>query len=339
MVTESELRVAVLGAGAIAQVSHLPAYSRIPEVRVTAVCDSDRGKADRVARRFNVNHVATSWEEAIRRDDIDAVDICLPNHLHAEVALAALEQGKHVLCEKPFSRTSEEAQSMVDAAARHGRVLMGGFNNRFREDAQVLKRFVSEGELGRVSFLKTGWLKPASSWPDKGWQQIKRYAGGGVLLDLGVQMLDLALWFLDMPKVLSVSAAAHPKPEEEAIETGAAALLRLEGGVTMTLEVSWGLLVDRDFAYLNLFGDQGAALLNPLRLQKEMHGSLVNVTPNVGPGGNPYKKSYENEMRHFVHCARTGARPLSPGEDAVTVLHILEGLYRSAVEEREVRLD
>ena len=338
MVDAKPVRVGIAGGGAIAQVSHLPAYAHIPGVALTAICDSDAATARRLAARYNVPHVFTSYEQLADCPDVDAVDICLPNHLHAPAAIASLRAGKHVLCAKPFSRSSAEARSMVEAARAANRVLMGGFNNRFREDANVLKRFVSEGELGNVFFVKTGWLRQPKSWKAPKWSRVKRYAGGGVLLDLGVQMLDLALWFLDMPAVETVSASAYPRPSEDALETSASAHLRLAGGTTLSLEVSWGLLMEKDFAYLNLVGDPWSALLNPLRLQKEMHGSLCNGTPSVGPGGSAYKQSYENELRHFVDCVRTGKKPLSPGEHAVRVLAVLEAMVESAVSGREVRL-
>ncbi len=335
---EREVRIGIVGAGAIAQVSHLPAYARIPGVAVGAICDVDLAKARRVAARYNVPRVTRSYDELASMDELDAVDICLPNHLHAPAATAALEAGKHVLCEKPFSRSSKEAELMVAAAGKQDRVLMSGFNGRYREDVTVLRRFVSEGELGTVFYAKTGWLMQPSAWSGSSWKTKKRYAGGGVLLDLGIQMLDTTLWLLDMPEVESVSATAHPRPQREDLESTASALLRLAGGGTVTLEVSWGLLMEKDFAYLNLFGDQGAALLNPLRVHKEMHGSLMNVTPAVSAGRNAYKLSYENEIRHFVECVRTGARPLSPGEDALTMLRLLEAVYQSALEGREIRL-
>lgn len=332
------LRIGLLGAGGIAQVSHLPAYARIPEAVVTAIADVDRGKAERVASRYNVPAVAESYDAVAVLDTVDAVDICLPNHLHAPAALAALAAGKHVLCEKPFSRSAEEARAMVEAARKADRVLMGGFNHRFREDARILKRFVDKGELGRVFYGKTGWLMQAASWTPGSWREEKRYAGGGVLMDLGIQMLDLALWLLDMPRVVSVSASAHPKPTRETLETTATALLRLEGGCVLSLEVAWGLLVAKDMAYVNLFGEKGAALLHPLRLHKEKRGSLVDVTPALRAPRNLYKQSYEHEIRHFVECARGSLWPDSPGEDALALLEISEALYRSAGEGKEVVL-
>jgi len=332
------VRVGIVGAGAIAQVSHFPAYHRLPGVKLTAVCDVDMGKAHRVASRYNVPHVTESFEELVRLEDVDAVDICLPNHLHAPATLAALEAGKDVLCERPFSRSSEEAAAMVSAAKDRKLVLMSGFNNRYREDALLLKRFVAEGEIGRIFYAKAGWLMQASTWSGAGWRKKKKYAGGGVLMDLGIQMLDMALWVLGMPKVLAVSATANPRPTSDDMESTASAFLRLASDNVITLEVSWGLLMERDFAYVNLFGEKGVALLNPLRLHKEMHGSLVNVTPTLGSSKNPYKLSYESEIKHFIECVRTRARPNTPGEDALAMLRLLEALYRSATEGREVEL-
>ena len=332
------VRVGIVGAGAIAQVSHFPAYHKLPGVKVVAVCDLDLAKARRVAARYNVPHITDSFETLAGLDDVDAVDICSPNDVHAPAALAALAAGKHVLCERPFSRSSEEAASMVAAAKKADRVLMSGFNNRFREDATLLKRFVAEGELGRVFYAKAGWLMQAATWSGAGWRKKKKLAGGGVLMDLGAQMLDMALWILDMPKVAAVSATANPVPAHDETESTASALLRLASGGVITLEVSWGLLMERDFAYLNLFGDKGAALLNPLRFHKEMHGSLVNVTPALASPRNSYKLSYESEIRHFVECVRTGSQPGSSGEDALAMQRLLEALYRSATEGREVPL-
>jgi predicted dehydrogenase len=335
---KSSIRVGLIGSGAIAQVSHLPALGRIPEARVTAICDLDVAKAKRVASRYNVPRVTDSFEELVGMEEVDAVDICLPNHLHAPAAIAALRSGKHVLCERPFSRGTKEAEQMVAAAREQELVLMGGFNNRFREDAVVLKRFVEAGELGEIFHAKTGWLMQAATWSGAGWRKKKRYAGGGVLVDLGIQVLDTALWVLGMPEVESVVAGAHPLPIKDELESTASAYLRFANGGTLTLEVSWGLLMDRDFAYLNLFGEKGAALLNPLRLHKEMHGSLVNVTPNLASPKNAYKQSYEIEIRHFLECVRTGQPSDAPGEDALNLLRILEAIYRSALESREVKL-
>ena len=333
-----KIRVAVIGAGAVAQINHIPAYSRLETADVVAVCDIDVEKAKRVAARFGIPVVTADHEELFKRDDIDAVDVCVPNHLHAPMTIAALNAGKHVLCEKPFSRSPQEAQRMVAAAEKNGCCLMAAFNNRFRNDAQLLKTFVDKKEIGRIFYAKTGWLIKHASWDAESGTAPKRFAGGGVLIVVGVQMLDLALWLMGMPEVETVSASTARRPDIDEVESNASAFIRLEGGATLTLEVGWSLLMEKDFAYINLFGEHGAALLNPFRLHKEMHGSLVNVTPATESIRNVYKQSYETEIAHFIDCVRTGRKPAAPGSEAVAVLKVLEAIYKSAETGREVKL-
>lgn len=333
-----KIRVAVIGAGAVAQINHIPAYARLENVELAAVCDIDEEKAKRVAARYGIPVATADHEELFARDDIDAVDVCVPNHLHSTMSVGAINAGKHVLCEKPFGRTPAEAGKMVAAAEKKGVVLMAAFNNRFRNDAQLLKTFVEKQEIGKVFYAKCGWLIKHTSWDEESWKAQKRFAGGGVLIDLGVQMLDLALWIMGMPDVVSVSASHAQRPGVDEVESSAAAFIRLGTGATLTLEVGWSLLMEKDFAYVNLFGEHGAALLNPFRLHKEMHGSLVNVTPATESIRNVYRQSYDAEISHFVECVRTGRKPASPGADAMTVLKVLEAIYKSAETGREVKL-
>lgn len=335
---KKKIRVGVIGAGAGAQINHIPTYSRIEGVEVAAVCDIDVEKARRVAQRFNIPLATADHDQVFADKDIDAIDICVPNHLHSSMTVGALNAGKHVICERPFSRNPAEAAKMVAAAEKNKCVLMAAFNNRYRNDAQVLKTFMAKGEVGKIFYVKSGWLLKHTDWDDKSWKSQKRLAGGGVLIDLGVQMLDLALWILGMPAVETVTASTFTRPGHDEVESNAAAHLRLAGGCTLTLEVGWSLLMEKDFAYLNLFGEHGAALLNPLRLHREMHGSLVNVTPSLESSRNIYRQSYENELSHFVECVRTGKKPLSPGSEAVEVLKVLEAIYKSAQTGREVKL-
>jgi len=164
-----------------------------------------------------------------------------------------------------------------------------------------------------------------------------REAGGGVVLDLGFQMLDQALWIMGGPKVESVTASVHRRTKGE-VEDSATAFLRLESGATLSLELTWGLLMERDFAYLNLFGTGGAALLNPLRIHKGMHGTLVNVTPTLPTPGNQFKQSVEAQIAHFAESLRKGGRPMGSAEEILPVMELMDAIYRSAEQGKEVRL-
>jgi predicted dehydrogenase len=331
------LRIGLIGVGAAAQVSHIPTLKKTEDVELVALCDRDPEKTARVAQKFQIPRAYSRFEELLADDEIDAVDICTPNFLHAPMATAALEAGKHVLCERPLARSGKEAQAMADAARRAGRTLMCSVQHRFRDDAMLLRKFVAKGDLGEIFFAKAGWLRQRTEWDSDEWRRQKRESGGGVVLDLGFQMLDQALWILGGPKVDSVTASVHRSRKGE-VEDSATALLRLDGGVTLTLELTWGLLMEKDFAYLNLFGSRGAALLNPFRIHKGMHGTLMNVTPTLDTPRNQYKQSMEAQIEHFTDALRRGTAPMGNAAEIVPVMELMDAIYRSAEQEKEVRL-
>ena len=335
---KKSLKVALVGVGAAAQINHLPSLQRLEDVELVALCDRDPEKASRVAQKFGVPTSYNRFEELLANDDIDAVDITTPNYLHAPMAVAALEAGKHVLCERPLARNGAEAATMAKAAKASDRLLMCAVQHRFRPDAQLLRKFVDKGDLGDIFLAKGGWLRQKTEWDSDAWRAQKRESGGGVVLDLGFQMLDMALWVLGDPKVESVTASVH-RTKKGDVEDSATAFLRLASGATLTLELTWGLLMEKDFAYLNLFGSGGAALLNPFRVHKGMHGALVNVTPALDTSRNQYKQSMEAQMAHFADALRRGTKPEGAGEELLPVMELMDAIYRSAEQGKEIHLD
>ena len=236
------IRIAVLGAGAIAQVMHLPMLTRMRGVEIAAVSDRDAHTARTVAERYGAKAMEAErvWDDPTIR----GVIVSTPSHRHEENVRDALRAGKYVLCEKPLALTAEGVRNVLAEEGAAGRLLVG-MNQRFRTDARALRSFVVSGELGDVYYLKTGWLnrtKPAGRL--RSWRQT-RSAGGGALMDLGLQMLDLALWTYGYPKPLRVSAHRHVPPGAE-VEDSAALLLRLEGDRVINLEVTWSLISRRD---------------------------------------------------------------------------------------------
>ncbi len=331
------LKIGLVGDGAAAQVNHIPALKKVEGLELVALCDRDAEKAQRVAAKFGVPQAVSRIEDLFAIEGLDAVDICTPNYLHAPMAVAALEAGLHVLCERPLARSSEEAAAMVKAARKAERVLACAVQHRFRPDAQLLRRFVEKGDLGEIFLAKAGWLRLKTAWDSDEWRRTKRESGGGVVLDLGFQMLDLSLWVLGQPKVVSVTASVHRNKKGE-VEDSATAFFRLESGATLTLEVTWGLLMEKDFAYLNLFGSGGAALLNPFRVHKGMHGTLVNVTPALETSRNQYRQSMEAQLAHFADTLRTNKRPMGSVDEILGVMEILDAVYRSAEQGKEVKI-
>jgi predicted dehydrogenase len=337
-VAKRSLRLGVIGVGHVAQTNHLPALKKRRDAEVVAICDDDADKVRLVAQHFGIPRTATDSEKLLRSDDIDAVIVATPNHLHAPMTIAALGYGKHVLCEKPPARNATEAAQIAEAAGRGDRVLMYGMNKRFQSDVQVLRQYMARGEFGKIFYAKTGWLRRRGDARGPAWYDNKLSAGGGVLMDLGVQMLDLTLWLLGNPKVAAVSATKYAVDPRQEVEDTLAALLVFENGASLSLEVSWALLLEKSFPYLNLFGTHGAALLNPFRIHKELGGNLLNVTPALDSPRNIYKQSYEAEIDHFIRCVTQGETPMASAEEGLALMKVIDAIYQSAEARREVRL-
>jgi predicted dehydrogenase len=335
---EPRLRIGVIGAGAAAQVAHLPALRGLGGVEVLALSDTDEQKLRQVSQRYGIRRVFVDFEDLLRVEEIEGVVVATPNYLHAPMSIAALNYGKHVLCERPMAMNPRDAREMVKAARESARTLLIGFNQRYRPDVRVLRTFVKKGELGEILYVKTGWLRRRTDWPEGSWMMRAHSAGGGVFLDLGVQMLDLALWVCGYPQVLAVSAVTNRRGKGYDVEDSGSAFLRLSGKAVLSLEVSWTLVFDKDLTYVNFLGNRGAAALNPLRIHKELYGQLVNVTPVMKLPSNLHKASYEAQAAHFVECMRGRQEPAIPAEECLRTTEVLQAIYRSAELGEEVKM-
>lgn len=332
---DERLRVGLLGLGAIAQVVHLPILASLDNVKLVVVCDADRPKARAIGSRFGIERVAKDDDEVFAADDVDAVVICTPSHQHEGQAIAALEGGKHALVEKPLALTDEACNRVLEAAERAGRAAMVAMNNRYRPDASALKPFADGGELGDIFLTRSAWLNRKVRVVRPTWRHRLETAGGGALIDLGVQALDLAMWMLGFPEAASVIAHTHTDTGME-VEDTAAIIVRLVGGGGISLTVSWSLVAERDRHYLRLLGTRGSGAISPLAVFKEMEAGLLDVTPLIPPGReNLYTASYRQQLQHFADVALGKAKAEPPREQAELMRLIALG-YRSALEQREV---
>jgi predicted dehydrogenase len=334
MQRSDEVRIGVLGLGAIAQVVHLPVLSGMAGVRIVAVCDADDQKAKSLAARFGVERVFLRDEEVFRADDLDAVVICTPNHLHEEQAIAALESGKHVLVEKPLAMTAEGAAKAVAVAERSAKALVVAMNNRYRPDTQALRPFVSGGELGEVFLTRGAWLNRKIRVLRPTWRHRLATAGGGALMDLGVQTLDLCLWILGYPVVESVYCHTHLGEGME-VEDSAAIVIGLAGGSAITVTVSWNLVAERDRQYMRFLATRGSAAIAPFAVYKEVEHGLLDVTPALQPGTeNVYTASYRQELTHFVEACR--GKGVEPPREQIELMEVIALAYRSAREKQKL---
>jgi len=331
-----KIRVGVIGLGWVAQVFHRPILSKIDDVELVAVCDKDKPRSRSIAEKFDVPVVTTSPQELIERDDVDAVLVSTSTDAHHLIVTNALKEGKDVFVEKPIARTYLEGKEITELAHREKRKLMVGMNNRFRADSMILKSFIEKGELGKLFYAKGGWLKSLSD--TNPWMTRKDKSGGGVMLDLGIVMLDLVLWMMNFPRVTHVSGSVYSH-KTKSVEDTCLATIKMQQNCVLTLEVSWSLLSLQDYFYTNLFGTEGSALINPLRIHKQLHGNLVNLTPASSESPNAmYRKSYENQLRHFMGALR-GLHPvISTGEEAMERMKVVEAIYKSSRMGKEVKL-
>jgi predicted dehydrogenase len=333
-----KLRVGLLGVGAIAQVVHLPVLTRMENVELVAVCDVDQPRARAIADRFGIPMVCKDDDVVFASDDIDAVIICSPSYLHESQAIAALQGGKHVLVEKPLALTAEAAERVIEAAEKTDRALMIAMNNRWRPDTMALRPFANNGELGHVFLTRGAWLNRKMRMVRPTWRHRKATAGGGALMDLGVQILDLCLWMQDFPEAASVFTHLH-QPEGMDVEDSAGILVRLTNGSAISLTVSWSLVAERDRHYMRMLGTRGSGAISPLGVFKEVEtGQIIDVTPTVVLGKeNLYTASYRQELSHFVNSALGREHERLPREQ-VQIMRIVEAGYRSHAEKREVAL-
>jgi len=329
--------VGIIGLGGIAQTIHLPILSKLPDVEIVAVCDLDGSKARSLAAKYGVRRSYDDYQTMLKEEEnLVGIDICVSTNAHKEVAEAALEAKKHLLIEKPLARTQKEAIDIVADAKKHGRMLMVGMNNRFRPDSMILKSFIQEKELGKIYYAKAGWLKKLSL--ANPWLTRKEQSGGGVVLDLGIVMFDLTFWMMGYPEVNEVIAANYSH-NTKGVEDSSVVFIRMKNGSTITIESSWSFESEQDFFYCDVFGTEGSGSLNPFRILKKMHGSLVNLAPvSHDTPLTLYRKSYENELKHWVGALR-GIHPLaSTGEEAVHRMKIVDAIYKSAKTGKSARL-
>ena len=333
----NSLQVGILGVGAITQVVHLPMFCERPDVDVIAVSDPDTLKAEALAARFQVPRVQSD-EEILADNEIQAVAICTPNHLHESLAVEALERGKHVLVEKPLAMNAEGVRRVLAAAAASGRHLAVGMNHRFRPDVGTLASFVAGGELGDLYAVRANSLARKMPAVGSTWRQKPEEAGGGALMDLGVPILDLAFWLVGYPQITRVTAVF--RSGEADVEEAATVFAVSESGIAFSVEVSWNLFAESDRHHCRVTGTEGSGSLPPLDIHKQLGGRPMDVTPRqpkARGGENRFQNAYRRLLDEFVRAVLGEGDVLAPVEQ-VHLMEVISAAYRSAREGREIHL-
>ncbi|HET9425973.1 MAG TPA: Gfo/Idh/MocA family oxidoreductase [Gemmatimonadaceae bacterium] len=329
-------RVGIIGAGAIAQLAHLPALARMRGVEVVALCDADRPKARSLADRFNVPDTFTDIDDLLELEELDAVVVATPNHLHEPQVMAALAAGVDVLCERPVALSARGVERILATANRYGRKIIVGNNHRFRTDVQALERFIRGGELGKVTGIRAGAYH--FKRPGEGWRMRRAESGGGAFFDHGTPMLDLALWIAESPEVERVSASMERGRGASAVEDSMHVTLVCASGMVTVIDVTHCYVGQEERWWFEVLATRGSGRLAPLRVVKELNGRASDVSPSGAAGReSAFLQSYRAELAHFVAVVQ-GTVPYDPPSDQVRVHKVIEAIYRSAEEGKEIRL-
>ena len=352
-------RVGLIGLGGIAQNAHMEAYTKMENVEIAAVCDVLPQRIEEFRTRFSMPDVAgfTDFRDLLQVENLDFVDICTPNYLHAEIAMAALKRGLHVFCEKPDAVSAEEARKMMDTAKKQNRVLMVMRNNRYLETSEYLKRYIDDGKMGEIYAARCGWQRRRGIPGKGGWFTTKAESGGGPLIDLGVHMIDLTMWLMGNPRPVSVSGCIYKKfADTKAVDSVHAAFgtaredgimdvedlamgfIRFANGACLQIEFSWASNIEKEQRFLELRGSRAGAawssLDDRLKIFGEEYGQTVDYLPRI----QNERSAHKANIAHFVDVVTKGEKPMFVPQQGVDMMGILEGLYRSAEEGREILL-
>ncbi|TDF97222.1 Gfo/Idh/MocA family protein [Paenibacillus piri] len=350
---EKQLRVGIIGCGGIANAKHMPSLAKLPQVELAAFANRTPDKARLAAQSFGSADakVYADYRELLEDRTIDVVHVCTSNDTHAEIAIAALAAGKHVMCEKPMAKTTAEARRMVEAAKRSGKKLTISYNNRYRPDSQYLYQMCRNQDLGHIYWAKAYALRRRGV-PTWGAFLSKEKQGGGPLLDIGTHSLDLALWMMDnyKPKTVLGTAfhqlgkqpnAANPygswDPSRFTVEDSALAMITMDNGATVTLEASWALnIVHEGTGKVTLCGTAaGADMWDGLTINGEKYGKLYTTRIHLEDVGVPFYETRKEspadlEARLWIEAILNDREPVVQPEQALVVQEILEAIYVSA---------
>lgn len=338
---DAQLKVCVVGCGGVAQVVHLPILIRMPSVKVVAVCDLDLRKANVVANRFGIEKAYSDILEMCAQCEPDALFILTPNNMHLPMSLIALKHGAHVFIEKPGAKTGAEAQKIADEANKRNKHVMVGMYSRFRPDLRALKKIIEAGTLGDIFFIKAEWLQAKFQSIKQSWLLNKKIAGGGVLMDLGIQLIDTSWWLTGKPKIESVKAYARQINPGLKVEDFCSVYLKFAGNLKMAFHSSWNFPIAKDRFIGEIFGDGGSINLNPFFVEKISHGKGVDITPKGfdRQAAQIFTQAYQTEIKHFVDLIRGKTKRVESNiEDAVNILNITDAIYQSLSTNREVKL-
>jgi len=339
------IRIGLIGCGKIAQ-AHIRGYQEAPDLAQVVVCCDEWSAELAQATAQDLNAAATTrWQDVIERSDVDAVSICMPHFLHAEIAIAAADAGKHVLVEKPMGMNLAESRRMVEAVEAADTVLMAGQNQRFMAEHRQIKELLDQGAIGRVVAVRfdcNQFLK--RMYPEGSWMFSKEKTGGGMVICTAVHKLDLLRYLFGEIARVSAFVGHTGLNYDMDNEDIAAIILEFESGIIgegFYLFAAHQAPIPTATGELTVFYGENGIIHNVMGWHiysteiEKYSGGLTRLP--IRP--QPYRDSIVAEVRHFLESIRDGAEPLTSGRDNLGTMAAIDAIYRAAETRTVVELE
>ena len=348
MPRKKKVRMGFIGGGGISR-THMRYLAEMEDVELLAVADVSQPALEQCREAHGFEHCFTDYRKLLKVDGLDAVSVCTPNSMHHRPTVEALKAGLDVMVEKPMAMNAKEAGEMVRTAEERGRLLVIGFQHRFRSNAQMLKRSIDSGVFGKVLYARCQALRRRGI-PNWGVFGRKELQGGGPMIDIGVHIMEVAHYLMGAPKPVSAfgstytylgdrkSSVVSSWPDWDhktyTVEDLAVGMIRFDNGATLTVESTFAAHLEHDVFDFVLMGEKAGGRFDPPMIFKDEADTMVNLAPGFLPNDD----CFEYKMRHFIDCVRTGKPSQAPGEHGLLVQQMLDGIYKSAETGREVRI-
>lgn len=349
------MKIGVIGCGTIANAQHIPAYINNEKAEIKYFCDIIPERAQKAVKEYGCGKAVTDYKEVLADEEITAVSICTPNNVHCEITLAALAAGKNVLCEKPAARVYEDALKMQKAQHESGKVLNIGVVNRFNKGVNKIKELIDSGELGDVYQVYVSFRSHRSIPGLGGDFTNKAVAGGGVTIDWGVHFFDIVMYCCGDPEVKTVSAeefkhlgnpineyvytsmwAGPPKNDGVCdVEDGVTGMIRTNGPV-ITFNGAWAQNIGENEMFIDFIGTKGGIRLQygaEFVMYSTKNGMLTKTSFDMEA-----PSMFQEEIDSFINCIESGERLASHIDTNIITAKMMDAIYRSAAEHKEIVL-
>jgi predicted dehydrogenase len=348
-------KIGIIGCGTIANAAHIPAYMANQDAEIKYFCDLIPERAEEAVKKYGVGTAVTDYKTVINDPEIDAISVCTPNFSHSLISIDALAAGKNVLCEKPPARTLEEAFKMQQACKESGKVLNIGVVNRFNDGVNKIKSLIDSGELGEIYSVYMSFRSHRGIPGLGGAFTTKAVAGGGVLIDWGVHFLDIVMYCCGDPTPLTASGEAFgelgktigdyvytnmwagpPTPDGVFdVDDGVTGMIRTTGP-TITFNGAWAQNIGETEMFIDFLGSKSGIRLdygNDFVLYGTKNGMLSETSFQYSS-----RDMFQNEIDEFLKCIDTHEKLPSHIDTVIITAKVLDAIYRSAEEHKEVAI-